>query len=641
MDQRIKYFILFACLIYLKIANGQLDKTTQMLVVLCILYTVYTLFKGARNTESFKGVAPAPTMCVSTATTSRATSMTACGANGPCTVDGDDVTCDCDTTNGFVARDGSEGPSVTGPNNYAGTCKCPAESNGTCGPLTTKCYEFDCREIGTGTDTTMANDPDKVFDDIDGTQSKSALQAACCLAPGSADPGGGGGGGNTITGMCAGNTGGTGDVTCVSPASLIANAASTPGTTTTDCCVKTGMCRGNTDPSENVTCASGSSARPSPNTRRGSNPQGNCCETNPTTGMCTGNTGGTGDFTCVSPTSLVENAATTQGSTAAVCCETTGMCAGNTNSGENVTCVSPAQLKSAAATTRGSTAADCCETTPTTGMCTGNTGGTGDVTCVSPASLIANAAATPGSTTTVCCEKTGMCIGNTNPSENVTCAAGSSARPSSNTIQRGSNAQGSCCVTTPTTGKCTGNTDRTAEPDVVCTTTGEVLKPGAGTINKGTSGQEQMNCCKEPDPCTLPDGGGVGDYNTVANLVDDIFAPGGGPKTSVCKDDLSTANTWVPQYFLKKTGPLTTTCPATGGKLQITTECFELDYGKLLPIGLLVLGLGLVVVLIVKRAKLFGKGRVSVGADAQPSVPITPGASALRQSGSPGMPSAN
>merc|ERR1719238_2664841 len=132
-----------------------------------------------------------------------------------------------------------------------------------------------------------------------------------------------------VTGMCTGNTGGTGDVDCSSETTNTVNKGATvAGTDVAACCEApvTGMCTGNTGGTGDVTCSAGQ-------THKGAiegTDAAACCED--VTGMCSGNKDGTGDVDCSSETTnTVNKGATVAGTDVAACCEAppclvTGMC---------------------------------------------------------------------------------------------------------------------------------------------------------------------------------------------------------------------------------------------------------------------------------------------------------------------------
>merc|ERR1711871_492456 len=177
------------------------------------------------------------------------------------------------------------------------------------------------------------------------------------------------------------------------------------------------------------------------------------------------------------------------------CCITSGMCAGNSLSVDepDVECLPPLRTKRGPELIVGRSTAACCDRM---GFCARNdVPEVKDVSCSAPTSLVADAEHVVGRTEEECCARTGLCIGNTDTTAepDIVCAAPAVLRDdAADRVGRSAEQHGPCCKVT---GMCAGNSDVEKEPDVFCGGT-FALVDGATHVPRGSPYEEVFRCCQ-------------------------------------------------------------------------------------------------------------------------------------------------
>ena len=323
------------------------------------------------------------------------------------------------------------------------------------------------------------------------------------------------------------------------------------------CCVTHSMCVGNdicdndSLVEEDVQCALPAESVPDAVITRGRDTE-SCCQT---VGKCVGNSDGSSDVHCAFPAVMRRNPDLLVGRTADECCVTQGMCVGNSNrvSQPDIACAAPSVPREHTSGV-GRDVDDCCVVT---GYCAGNTDSDEeDIVCDGPRTpKVPDLHELQGRSMSACCDcfeeehelSASHCVrtDDANPSLDNSCtrvmkyagcddveacvndptAAGCAACATEDhravggpfqILARDHSAQNLCMATTArrydctyifdldvetvdpclATGKCIGNSDLIAEPDVQCSDPKE-LRHDAHSID----GNGEAECCSVTGMC--------------------------------------------------------------------------------------------------------------------------------------------
>ena len=294
---------------------------------------------------------------------------------------------------------------------------------------------------------------------LDGTASScTGPQPICCAAD--------------VTGMCAGNTNPSEDVSCPSWATNKGPGAE--GTTAALCC-DAYKCSGNADGVGDVSCEAGM-ASSAVSLRTQDDSTAECCAES-----CSG---WDASNDCADGTHLREDAAAVPSGEypQPTCCtaDITGVCAGNTDPSEDVAC-SESWIGNKGPDTAGADAGACCEAY----KCSGNADSSGDASCGAGMTWIASSAATSRTqedSSSECCAES--CSGWDGSND---CTTGTHVIAAASTTLSGDAPATTCCEA-DVAEMCSGNTD--PSEDVVC------ADSWMGNVGPTTAGTDAATCCE-------------------------------------------------------------------------------------------------------------------------------------------------